>query len=73
VLSNTIAESGKAAEKIVQQDRPDSAGDAGLPDLPPTPEEKTRQQRPTFPPEQQKPVYGPPSTARWSTSGTLDE
>lgn len=38
-------------------------------------DERTREPAPspTFPPQQpQKPVYGPPSTARWTTSGTLD-
>lgn len=40
-------------------------------------EERTRKPAPpTFPSQQplpSKPVYGPPSNARWSTSGTLDD
>lgn len=74
VISNALAETGKAADKIVYQDRPDSAASAEMPDLPPTPEEKAKQQQPSFPPPQPtKPVQGPPSSARWTTSGTLDE
>lgn len=56
VLSNSVSEFGKTADKLVQQDRPDSAAGARMPELPP----------------QAKPVYGPPSNARWTTSGTLD-
>jgi hypothetical protein len=74
MLSNSITEYGKAADKILQQDRPNSAADAEMPELPPTPDEKANQQSPTFPPRQpQKPVHGPPSNARWTTSGTLDD
>jgi hypothetical protein len=74
VISNALAETGKAMDKIVYQDRPDSAASAELPDLPPTPEEQAKQQPPTFsPPQPTRPVHGPPSNARWSTSGTLDD
>jgi hypothetical protein len=74
VISNALSETGKTMGKIVQQDRPDSAASAEMPDLPPTPEEKARQQqKPAFPRDPPKPVYGPTSSARWTTSGTLDE
>ena len=74
VLSNSIAESAKAAGKIIQQDRPGSAASAEMPGLPPTPDEKAKQQQPAFPRNPPaKPVYGPPPNARWTTSGTLDE
>lgn len=74
VISNALAETGKAMNNIVYQDRPDSAASAEMPDLPPTPEEKARQQqKPAFPQDPPKPVYGPTSNATWTTSGTLDE
>ena len=74
VISNALAETGKAMDKIVYQDRPDSAASAEMPDLPPTPEEKAKQQPPAFPQDPPaKKVYGPSSHARWTTSGTLDE
>ena len=74
VLSNAVAEFGKTTDRIAQQDRPDSAADAEMPELPPTPEEKAKAQPPAFPSQPpRKPVYGPPSNARWTTSGTLDE
>ncbi|MGB3437567.1 MAG: hypothetical protein WBA97_02345 [Actinophytocola sp.] len=57
VINNAMAETGKTMDKFVQQDRPGSAASAAMPPLPP----------------QEKPVYGPPSNARWTTSGTLDE
>jgi hypothetical protein len=74
VISNALAETGKAMNNIVYQDRPDSAASAEMPDLPPTPEEKAKQQqKPAFPQDPPKPVYGPTSNAKWTTSGTLDE
>jgi hypothetical protein len=75
VLNNSVTEFGKTVDKVVQQDRPGSAANAEMPELPPTPEEKAEEQPPAFPSQQpppSRPVYGPPSNARWTTSGTLD-